>query len=421
MSSKASSLPRGTSKGNLKASPTKKAADGEDLSKQNKTPGIHWLPHPDLYAPIDNTPSKVPFTLKDIRDAIPAEKFDAVLWKSWGYIVKDLVTFAITAAITWYILEQIPSEFYWTRFAVWCMYGFVQGTTGFGLWVIGHECGHQAFFGRRRELNTWVGYAIHEMMLVPFHAWRITHAQHHHFTNHRDKDTAFPERDQPSWYWGAVQIFPPLVWSQVFGYCALGWPAYLTLNLEGQPFPEEVGRVNHYEPSSPYFKQSDYGDIVAQNIGLAVVSALYGTWAYNYGVDQFLLWYGLAWAGTHAWLVIITLLQHTDRRIPHYNDEDWTFVKGALATVDRTYGWPLDSMMHHITDAHLTHHVFSTMPFYHAKEVTPIVKKLLGEFYVEDKRWLPVQIHDAFFAHMSSFIGTPRYEEWQKKNGKKSA
>jgi omega-6 fatty acid desaturase (delta-12 desaturase) len=34
-------------------------------------------------------------------------------------------------------------------------------------------------------------------------------------------------------------------------------------------------------------------------------------------------------------LVTITFLQHTHPNLPHYEDEEWEWVRGALATVDR--------------------------------------------------------------------------------------
>ena len=72
------------------------------------------------------------------------------------------------------------------------------------------------------------------------------------------------------------------------------------------------------------------------------------------------------------WLVMITLLQHTHPKLPHYNDKEWDWLRGALATVDRSYGF-LDYFFHHIADTHVAHHLFSTMPHYHAEEVCSLV------------------------------------------------
>ena len=46
------------------------------------------------------------------------------------------------------------------RFALWSLYGFWAGLFATGLWVIGHECGHQAF-SERKVINNTVGWLLH--------------------------------------------------------------------------------------------------------------------------------------------------------------------------------------------------------------------------------------------------------------------
>jgi len=87
-------------------------------------------------------------------------------------------------------------------------------------------------------------------------------------------------------------------------------------------------------------------------------------------------------------LVLITFLQHTDYALPHYTNKEWDWVRGALATIDRDFGI-LNGVFHHITDTHVVHHLFSYMPFYHAKEATEAVKPLLKNYYRYDStHWL---------------------------------
>ncbi|KAH0704873.1 hypothetical protein KY290_009562 [Solanum tuberosum] len=58
-------------------------------------------------------------------------------------------------------------------------------------------------------------------------------------------------------------------------------------------------------------------------------------------------------------------------------------MEGALATVDREYG-VLTKVFHNITDTHVVHHLFSSIPHYHAIEATKAVRPLLGEYYQFD-------------------------------------
>lgn len=108
----------------------------------------------------------------------------------------------------------------------------------------------------------------------------------------------------------------------------------------------------------------------------------------------------------NAFLVLITFLQHTHTELPHYDDSEWDWLRGALATVDRDYGLlnygrklpslisshfftlllqPLNpTVFHHIGDTHVAHHIFSTMPHYHAQEATEAIKPILKDYYKKD-------------------------------------
>jgi omega-6 fatty acid desaturase (delta-12 desaturase) len=53
-----------------------------------------------------------------------------------------------------------PYAYRLARFALWSLYGFWAGLFATGLWVIGHECGHQAF-SESKFINNTVGWIIH--------------------------------------------------------------------------------------------------------------------------------------------------------------------------------------------------------------------------------------------------------------------
>lgn len=56
--------------------------------------------------------------------------------------------------------------------------------------------------------------------------------------------------------------------------------------------------------------------------------------------------------------VAITYLHHTHMEVPHYEADNWTFVKGALATVDREFGFVGRHLFHCIIEHHVVHHLF---------------------------------------------------------------
>ena len=74
------------------------------------------------------------------------------------------------------------------------------------------------------------------------------------------------------------------------------------------------------------------------------------------------------------WLVLITFLQHTDPILPHYRAPEFTFSRGALATLDRSLlgdcgklmAWIGAHATHGISETHVVHHVSSKIPHYNA-------------------------------------------------------
>lgn len=82
------------------------------------------------------------FTIKEIRDAIPAHCFRRDTFRSFTHVLHDIIIMSILAIGASYI-DSIPNTY--ARIALWPLYWIAQGIVGTGVWVIGHECGHQAF------------------------------------------------------------------------------------------------------------------------------------------------------------------------------------------------------------------------------------------------------------------------------------
>lgn len=55
-----------------------------------------------------------------------------------------------------------PALYKAARFLAWVVYDFVAGMVGTGIWVIAHECGHQAFSTSKAANNT-VGWILHSL------------------------------------------------------------------------------------------------------------------------------------------------------------------------------------------------------------------------------------------------------------------
>jgi omega-6 fatty acid desaturase (delta-12 desaturase) len=87
-------------------------------------------------------------------------------------------------------------------------------------------------------------------------------------------------------------------------------------------------------------------------------------------------------------------LQHTDVDVPHFSDDNHTFVKGALHTIDRPYDkldpWGAIDFLHHkIGTTHVAHHFDSSMPHYKAQAATDAIKEHYPHLYLYDPTPIP--------------------------------
>jgi len=329
-----------------------------------------------------------PFTVKELRDAIPSHCFERSLLKSSSYIVMDLTGISILLCIGYYFDSHYSEKTSWlVSIVFWNVLWFVQGAIMFGIWIIAHECGHQAF-SKWKSVNDLVGWVLHSALLVPYHSWRITHGIHHKSTSHMDRDQAFvPKTYKHVLDNSNASIFvraadsPFVALIQIIAVFLIGWPFYIIMNAWGQNYGR---RASHFEPSAPMFKASQKSDVLLSVLGIALVISGLTWFSITYSLVSMLKFYFVPYLYVNFWLVLITYLQHTDARVPHFRGEEWSFIRGALCTVDRDYGI-FNILHHHIGDTHVAHHLFSQLPHYHAQEATAALKKVLGKYYLEDK------------------------------------
>jgi len=327
-----------------------------------------------------------PFTLKDIRDCIPPECFKRVLWKSFLHLFLDL---AVVSALFFFatFIDKLAVSV-WARLGLWCVYWFVQGTVMTGIWVLAHECGHQAF-SESEFINNSVGWVLHSLLLVPYHSWRISHGKHHNNTGSCENDEVFapPTRSDIT-----QDIFDTTPFSNIYYIVVMltvGWmPGYLLFNATG-PKKYRGKNASHFSPSSPIFSEGDRTNIIVSVIGFFMALAGILCVGYNIGWIALVKFYVVPYMIVNLYLVLITYLQHTDTYIPHFAGEEWNWLRGALCTVDRSFGSIIDHTIHHIADTHVCHHLFSKMPFYNAQRATLAIKQKIGKYYLKDETPIP--------------------------------
>ncbi|KAK5655726.1 hypothetical protein OQA88_5263 [Cercophora sp. LCS_1] len=369
--------------------------------------------------------------IQTIRDAIPPHCFRPSVIRSMAYLVRDSL---MIAGLAWAALRYIPAiESTPLRYTAWAAYGYLQGLICTGLWILAHECGHGAFT-MHRVLNDIVGWAAHSALMVPYFSWKFSHHRHHRFTGNMEKDMAFvpqtkEDRDKPRLanLYMDPELFEDVPIVQLFKllmHQLAGWQMYLMFNVSAGPNSKQKEggwlHVSHFEPTSAVFRPNEAIFIALSDLGLAITGYLLYLAAGVVGWKTVVLMYVVPYMWVHHWLVAITYLHHNHPDVHHFEADSWTFVKGALATVDRDFGFVGRHLFHGIIDTHVVHHLFPRIPFYYAEEATEAIKPVIGNLYHKETR--------SFIGQLWSTWTTCRYVEkdpavpgalrWGK-NGKK--
>ncbi|CAK7339200.1 unnamed protein product [Dovyalis caffra] len=321
--------------------------------------------------------TKPPFTLGKIKKAIPPHCFQRSLLRSFSYVVYDLSASFLFCyiAITYFLLLPSP-----LAYIAWPIYWFLQGCILFAVWVIAHECGHHAFSDFQWVDDT-VGLLLHSALLVPYFSWKYSHRRHHSNTGSLERDEVFVPKPKSRVPWYSKHLNnPPGRALSLAVTLLVGWPLYLAFNVSGRPYDRFAC---HYDPYSPIYSDSEILQIYLSDLGVFAATFVLYRVAVSQGLAFLICIYGVPLLIVNGLLVTVTYLQHTHPALPHYDSSEWEWLRGALSTMDRDYG-VLNKVFHNITDTHVTHHLFSTMPHYHAMEATEAIKPILGEFYQFD-------------------------------------
>jgi len=326
-------------------------------------------------------------TKSEVLNSIPKHCFKRDTLKSMLYAGMSTALTLMCGAIGYFYIPMTMSYA-----AAWLAYGAITGTVATGCWVIAHECGHSAF-SDNKTLQDTVGYVLHSLLLVPYFSWQRSHAVHHAKTNHLSEgETHVPHMCDAKGSSGshkrkAIMGGPIYGALRLIVHLVFGWPAYLISGATGGPVR---GKTNHFLPfmgsqgKHALFPRQWANKVYLSDVGIAAVFGGLCYWAHCTSWAQVGLLYALPYCFVNVWLVLYTWLQHTDVDIPHYDGDNWNFIKGALTTVDRPYGPVLNFLHHGIGRTHVAHHVNSAIPHYNAWEATDALKEAFPEHYLYD-------------------------------------
>ncbi|KAJ7681021.1 fatty acid desaturase-domain-containing protein [Mycena polygramma] len=339
------------------------------------------------------------YTLKDIKDNIPAHLFERKTGLALWYLLRDIIvagTFfvlglQIETTLKLKLIESGAEKLHVdiAIWACWLTYWWFQGLAFTGIWVIGHECGHGAFSASRR-LCDLVGFITHSALLTPYFSWKFVHHRHH--SNHAsvENDEVYvphtrTELKLPADVEGSAleEHFGDTPLYTIFALLRqqlLAFPAYLLFNVSGQKRYPRFS--NHFNPNAVMFSKGQGKAVIMSNLGLAGMGYLIYYMCQKFGAMNVLKLYGVPWLLVTHWFIMITYLHHTDPVLPHYRKGVWNFQRGAAATIDRDFlGWQGRFFLHDVAHYHVVHHFFPMMPWYSGEEATRHLRKVIGPHY----------------------------------------
>jgi hypothetical protein len=144
-----------------------------------------------------------------------------------------------------------------------------------------------------------------------------------------------------------------------------------------------MATIWHFHPSSPLFKPHERKDIIVSDIGLTAMSCVLYFWTQEVGLANFAKLYLVPYIVRSAlfrhiffslkltdpqsanhWTVMLTYLHHSDPTIPYFRNKQWSFLRGAISTVDRPlFSWT-GRFFHKVSHDHVSDSTLSCLgPF----------------------------------------------------------
>ncbi|CCL99866.1 uncharacterized protein FIBRA_01891 [Fibroporia radiculosa] len=395
-------------------------------------------------------------TYKEVRDSVPKHLLVKNAWVSTYYYVRDIgcciAFFYFAASIEWIvtsgICDYIPLlglvKMRLVKGLLWVTYWWMQGLAFSSFFFLGHELGHQSLYNSGYA-NDILGYFLHSFILSPFFAWKSSHNTHHRTVGSVERDVNYvphgrsrynlPPRAQSTTkdFLDVFDEAPIFTLMRLLFMQFAGWWLYLTINSMGC---KKYLNSSHFSPRSPIFRPDERMGIVLSDLGVLGMGYVLYCMIGMYGLKTVTAYYFIpfmvrmlliGYCGlnlrvlrtvlqslvsglrfVNQWnapmnlldfirIVMVTFLQHSDPTVPHYRKQEWTWIRGAIATIDRPLlGGMGRFFMHNVVHCHVAHHLFAHAPFYNLPEITECIRGVLKDHYVYDST-------NSFYALYRSF------------------
>jgi acyl-lipid omega-6 desaturase (Delta-12 desaturase) len=259
------------------------------------------------------------------------------------------------------------------------------------LFMIQHDCGHQAFF-RSKAANTWTGRLIGVLTMTPYEYWRRTHAIHHATSGNLDR------RGLGAIEMLTVEEYRALPWRKRIAYRIYRHPATL-LGLG----PTYMFVLQHRLPIGVMRERWAWMSVLGNNLGLLLLASVLIA---AVGPRAFLLAHlpvVVLAATVGVWLFYV---QHQFEETSWNHAGDWSLHEAALHGSSHYDLPPLLRWFTANIGIHHVHHLCSRVPFY---RLTRILKEYpeLGDIgrltFIESIRCVRLVLWDENSRRLISF------------------
>ncbi len=294
--------------------------------------------------------------LGDVRRSIPASSFKISFAKSWFTLARILAFLSVCL-----YLESTTSSLLYL-IPLW----FFHGQILVGLFVLGHDCGHNSF-SKNRIMNQIVGHAAFSPLGNGLANWTATHNHHHSNTQLRGQDV-----DWSKWLM-TKEEFQNSTWKKNFagklGYLLpFGIFFWIWLNAI----------VRGLKNKSPEIMRSN---LIMWTTMLGIYASL---WVFT-GFSGMMKYHAIPATIAMVSGYFLLTIQHANESSKWFETESWTPLRCQLeATFDvrfpRFFEWLwLD------INIHVPHHVAPGMPWYGLREARLALLRDHAELYQERK------------------------------------
>ncbi len=313
-------------------------------------------------------------TLAQMRTELPADLHAISPLRAWAAFARAWATIAIGEAALWFFPLGPGVGLMW-RIPVLVGLWLVVASGMVGLFILGHDCGHDAF-ARSKRINSIVGHICMSPIVTGFHSWRVSHNHHHARAQLRTEDTDWPEKMLSRDEYARAPFGRRLEVRLAFA-TPVGLAVGFIVGMVRRTFMGTLYKQVQLSPRTRRQLFFSNATMVVVSGGISV--ALYFTIGTAGLFKHYLVpvYIGMVFGA------LFTYLHHAGEGALVFDRESWTPIRGqVVSTFDVRFPLWFERHFFHI-NRHLPHHVSPKVPWYHLPAATDALSRAYPGYHQE--------------------------------------